>query len=217
MKDFIKWLGVNEKVAKVAVWLLIIMVFLIIVNAALASLGFPNYQITYDNLIKINTNKMLEILLSWSISILNFYSTVLLVFRVNKTKEISKYAILYLILLMIVTPLTSYIVSQVFIFVYILTFCYLYSSKNWRYILYGFCSLFLNTITQFICYYCKLNFIDVSTINQSTKILLSLDYFIIMGIIILVKEIYLKKRGEKNGRNTKLVMVRTIPKRRKIS
>ena len=27
MKDFIKWLGVNEKVAKVAVWMLIIMVF----------------------------------------------------------------------------------------------------------------------------------------------------------------------------------------------
>ena len=28
MKDFIKWLGVNEKIAKVAVWLLIIMVTL---------------------------------------------------------------------------------------------------------------------------------------------------------------------------------------------
>ena len=59
MKDFIKWLGVNEKIAKIAVWLLIIMVFLIVLNTALASLGFPNYQLTYDNLIKVNKNNLL--------------------------------------------------------------------------------------------------------------------------------------------------------------
>ena len=53
MKKFIKWLGVNEKVAKIAVWLLIIMVSLIIINAGLASLGFPNYQITYNNIKQI--------------------------------------------------------------------------------------------------------------------------------------------------------------------
>ena len=35
MKDFIKWLGVNEKVAKVAVWMLIFMVFLMKVWAFL--------------------------------------------------------------------------------------------------------------------------------------------------------------------------------------
>ena len=62
MKDFIKWLGVNEKIAKVAVWLLIIMVTLIIVNTALASLGFPNYQITYSNLVNINIDKKLNIM-----------------------------------------------------------------------------------------------------------------------------------------------------------
>lgn len=217
MKDFIKWLGVNEKIAKVAVWLLIIMVFLILTNTMLESLGFPNYQITYDNLVKIGSNKIQEILLSWVITIMNFYSTILLVFRVEKIKEISKYALLYLIILLIITPLTNYVVSQIFIFLYMLVFCYLYSSKNWRYILYGFCSIFLNTITQFICYYCKISIIDISAINQTTRIVLSLDYFIIMTIIILVKEIYLKKRGEKNGRNTKLVLARTIQKRRKTS
>ena len=60
MKDFIKWLGVNEKIAKVAVWMLIFMVALIIVNTALESLGFPHYAITYDNLKQININKITE-------------------------------------------------------------------------------------------------------------------------------------------------------------
>ena len=61
MKDFIKWLGVNEKIAKVAVWLLIIMVFLIMTNAMLESIGFPNYQLTYANIINININKISNI------------------------------------------------------------------------------------------------------------------------------------------------------------
>lgn len=66
MKKFIKWLGVNEKVAKIAVWLLIIMVSLIIINTALASLGFPNYQLTYNNLVNINISKILNIIFSLS-------------------------------------------------------------------------------------------------------------------------------------------------------
>ena len=49
MKDFVKWLGVNEKIAKVVVWLLIIMVMLILTNTMLESLGFPYYKITYDS------------------------------------------------------------------------------------------------------------------------------------------------------------------------
>ena len=72
MKDFIKWLGVNEKIAKVAVWLLIIMVTLIIVNTALASLGFPNYQITYDNIKNISTNVILDTLSRILVCFLNF-------------------------------------------------------------------------------------------------------------------------------------------------
>lgn len=40
MKDFCKWLGVNEKIAKIVVWLFIIFIGLIIFNAAFESLGF---------------------------------------------------------------------------------------------------------------------------------------------------------------------------------
>lgn len=197
MKDFIKWLGVNEKIAKVAVWLLIIMVFLIMTNAMLESIGFPNYQLTYDNIINININKISNIILSWIISILNFYSITLLVFRINKSKNIFKYAVLYLVLAIIVQGLTNYVISQIFILGYILVFCFRYSDNNWKYIIYGIGSLILNTLAQYVCYIYKIRLIDFSSINQATKMVLSLDYFIIMAIIIIVKEIYLKKRGEK--------------------
>ena len=80
MKDFIKWLGVNEKIAKVAVWLLIIMVTLIIVNTALASLGFPNYQITYDNIKNISTNVIVDTISRILACFLNFYSILLIVY-----------------------------------------------------------------------------------------------------------------------------------------
>ena len=63
MKDFVKWLGVNEKVAKVVVWLLIIMVMLILTNTMLESLGFPFYKITYQNIRKINIAKHMDIIM----------------------------------------------------------------------------------------------------------------------------------------------------------
>ena len=197
MKKFIKWLGVNEKVAKIAVWLLIIMVSLIIINTALASLGFPNYQLTYNNLVNINVSKILNIIFSWIISFLNFYSIISLVFKVNKSKDMFKYAILYLVLAIMIQGLTNYVISQIFILGYILIFCFKYSDNNWKYIIYGIGALLVNTIAQYICYIYKIRLIDFSSINQATKTILSLDYFIIIGIIILVKEIYLKKRGEK--------------------
>ena len=197
MKKFIKWLGVNEKVAKIAVWLLIIMVSLIIINTALASLGFPNYQLTYNNLVNINVSKILNIIFSWIISFLNFYSIISLVFKVNKSKDMFKYAILYLVLAIMIQGLTNYVISQIFILGYILIFYFKYSDNNWKYIIYGIGALLVNTIAQYICYIYKIRLIDFSSINQATKTILSLDYFIIIGIIILVKEIYLKKRGEK--------------------
>lgn len=197
MKKFIKWLGVNEKVAKIAVWLLIIMVSLIIINTALASLGFPNYQLTYNNLVNINVSKILNIIFSWIISFLNFYSITSLVFKVNKSKDMFKYAILYLVLAIMIQGLTNYVISQIFILGYILIFCFKYSDNNWKYIIYGIGALLVNTIAQYICYIYKIRLIDFSSINQATKTILSLDYFIIIGIIISVKEIYLKKRGEK--------------------
>ena len=135
MKKFIKWLGVNEKVAKIAVWLLIIMVSLIIINTALASLGFPNYQLTYNNLVNINVSKILNIIFSWIISFLNFYSIISLVFKVNKSKDMFKYAILYLVLAIMIQGLTNYVISQIFILGYILIFCFKYSDNNWKYII----------------------------------------------------------------------------------
>ena len=93
--------------------------------------------------------------------------------------------------------LTNYVISQIFILGYILIFFFKYSYNNWKYIIYGIGALLVNTIAQYICYIYKIRLIDFSSINQATKIILSLDYFIIIGIIISVKEIYLKKRGEK--------------------
>ena len=197
MKDFIKWLGVNEKIAKLVVWIMIILIFLIIINTALESLGFPNYKITYDNIKMINVKLVFSLVITWCITILDFYAIVLLVFRAKESKRIFKYAFLYLILNIIVAwgPIHQYI--QIFIFVYILMFCYLYSGKKIKYVLYTFLAFFITTIVQGIWYFSKVKFIDYSNLNFVTQCVLSLDYFIIMVIIILVKEIYLNKRSEK--------------------
>ena len=53
MKEFVKWLGVNEKIAKIAVWMLLFMVFLILFNTLLDSLGLPFYKVTVENLSNI--------------------------------------------------------------------------------------------------------------------------------------------------------------------
>ena len=65
----------------------------------------------------------------------------------------------------------------------------------------------------------KARFIDYNSINDPTKSILSLDYFIIMAVIILVKEVYLKKRGENDGwkRKTNMpILDRRLQERRKI-
>ncbi len=64
MKDFIKWLGVDEKIAKVAVWTLIVMIFLIILNTFLDSIGVPYYKLSAENLSKISTGKLTEYIIS---------------------------------------------------------------------------------------------------------------------------------------------------------
>lgn len=197
MKDFVKWLGVNEKIAKVVVWLLIIMVMLILTNAMLDSLGFSHYQITYNNLKQIDGNRIIKDTFSMIVCLLNFYCIVLIVFRINQSKAIIKYAIIYTVLNWIITQTVNYAVVQVFIILYILVFCYLYSQKKWKYVLYGIIAIFINMVVEGIAYLYKAHMIDFSKINEITRALLSIDYFIIMGIIILVKEIYLKKRSEK--------------------
>lgn len=197
MKDFIKWLGVNEKIAKVAVWMLIFMVFLILTNTMLESMGFPHYAITYDNLIKVKTNLVLETIVSALVAGLNFYTIILLVFRAKEAKNIFKYCVLYCILNFLVNEIFGYTTLQILIVVFCTTFCYFYSKKNWKYIFYGIGSIIANIIIQGIWYITKIQFIDYTQINRLTKTLLSFDFFIIMAVIILVKEIYLKKRGEK--------------------
>lgn len=214
MKDFIKWLGVNEKVAKVAVWMLIIMVFLIVINTALTSLGFPHYAITYDNLKEINSNIIFDIIASCAICILNFYAIVLLVFRISEIRKIFKYALLYLILNFLVLNIFNQGVLQIFIIIYCLLFFYLYSKKNWKFIIYGILAIITDAIIQGVCYYFKAQLIDYSALERTTQTLLSFDYFIIIGIIIVVKEIYLKKRGEQNGFTMEFSMVGRIQKRK---
>ena len=136
MKDFIKWLGVNEKVAKVIVWLAIIMGFLILTNAMLDSLGFPNYQININNLKQVNFNVVFETLLGWMIVYFNFWTIMLLIFNVKEYRNIFKYSIIYLVLNILITLTTNSAVVQVFIIGFITVFSYLYSNKNKKYILF---------------------------------------------------------------------------------
>ena len=197
MKEFLKWLGVNEKIAKIAVWLLIFMVSLIILNVFLESVGFPYYKINAENLSKIDCGEVVEFLIGCLISVLNFYTTVFLVLRVKEFKKTIKYALLYLILNATVISLFNNAVTQIVIIVYILVFLYMYKNKNWKYILYGICSLLLNAVVQYACYLYKGRFVDFKTIGTLNTFITSLDYFILMFFIIAIKEIYLNKKLKK--------------------
>src|SRR5574344_1996099 len=94
MKDFCKWLGVNEKIAKIVVWLFIFMAMLIIFNTALESLGFPYSKITIENLDRLNYSKVLEYLSNWIMIFLNFYSMIFLIFRTSQFKMVFKYSLI---------------------------------------------------------------------------------------------------------------------------
>lgn len=214
MKDFIKWLGVNEKVAKVAVWILIIMVFLILTNTLLSSLGFPNYRITYENIKEIDVGEIANLLSRFIVCILNFYAILLLVFRVKETKKLFKWAILYLILNIIINQIGGYIATQVFIIIFFLSFSYFYSDRKSKYIIYGILAIMINIIIEGIVYYFKASLINLNEISRLTRSLLSIDYFIIIFIIILVKEIYMRKRGETSGKS---ILVGRIQKRKPTS
>ena len=130
MKEFIKWLGVNEKVAKVVVWLMIIMVMLIIINASLSSIGFPHYRITYDNIKTIKTSYILEVITAFLACALNFLSIVMIVFRVKELKRVSKYVPLYVAFNWLITNIFNEATLQVFIIIFVIVFCYLYSNKH---------------------------------------------------------------------------------------
>ena len=196
MKDFVKWLGVNEKIAKIVVWIVLIMILLVITNTMLESVGFPNYKITYENLKQIRTMIYIEYIINWVTGILEFLSITLLVFRLKRIKGLFKYSIPYIIINVIAYHFLPYHIVQVFIILHIMVFCYIYSSKKARYIFYGLFACIFNILLQYVWYFAKLRFIDYSQMSEATKSLLALDYYIIVFIIILVKEIYLNKRGE---------------------
>lgn len=196
MKEFCKWLGVSEKFAKVVVWLFIIMSMLIIFNSAFESMGLPYYKLTVENLSKIDYPKMLDYGISWIIVLLDFYGVMFLIFPIKDFETIFKYSILYLILNIIVFNLFGNGVLQIFIVLFTVIFSYLYSNKNKKYILYGFGGYLVSVIVQYVCYLYKARFIDFANIDRLNKFLTSLDYFIFMFIIILVKEIIIKNKSE---------------------
>lgn len=200
MKDFFEWLGVNEKGAKVVIWIFVIMVMIISTNMLFESIGLPYYKITYDNLVTGTYSKAGSVILNCIVGLLNFYSIIFLVFRVKEFKKIFKYSLLYLVLNVLVNTVFGYGVLQVFIAGYIVVFCYLYSNRNWKYALYGVIALIVDLVIQGLDYMYKVRFIDYSAVDGMTRFILSADYFIIIGIMIIVKEIYLeKRRKEKCG------------------
>ena len=144
MKNFLKWLGVSEKVSKIAVWLLIIMVSLVIINVFLESIGLPYYKITVDNLTKLNYGKAGELIFQFILSVLNFYSIIFIVIRVKDFKKTIKYALLYIILNTIVVNTFDYAILQIFIFAYVIVYCFFYGNKQWKYVMYGIGSIILN-------------------------------------------------------------------------
>ena len=205
MKDFFEWLGVNEKVAKVVIWIFVIMVMIISTNMLFESIGLPYYKITYDNLVTGTYSRLWSVLLNILVCFLNFYSIMLLVFRIKEWKGLIKYAIPYVILNFIISSILGYAFTQVFILVYLLIACYLYSRRNWKYTLYCVIALVIDTLIQGLDYMYKVRFIDFSAVDGITRFILSTDYFIIIGIMIVVKEIYLKKRrDEKCGEEAQL-------------
>ncbi len=130
-------------------------------------------------------------------AVLNFLSIVLLVFRLKDFKRIFKYSILYLIMNVLINMLFNYTILQVFIISFTIVFCYLFSGKKWKYALYAIISILINFILQYIMYVYKLQFIDYNSVGSLGRLALSLDYYIVLAFIIVVKEIYLKRRGEK--------------------
>ena len=197
MKEFLKWLGVNEKIAKLVVWLLFIMIFLIIFNTTLESLGLPFYKLTIENLSKIKLNNLLNKICALIVSLLNFYSIVFLVVRTKEFNKILPYSIVYIFAIVLIGQLFPYAINQLIIPIMICVILFLISNKNKKYILNGLWSLFISSIVQYMCLYLfKVKYIANTSIEGLNYIITSLDYFIVMFFIILVKEVYLKYKKE---------------------
>lgn len=205
MKDFCNWLGVNEKIAKLVVWFLIFMCVLIILNTSLESVGLPYYKVTMENISKIETNVVIDYLLNWLMILLDFYAMVFIIFRTKNFKKVFPYSILYLISNILISEAFGSLIIQLFIPLYVIGFMFYYSGKKWKYILYGFLTYSLSSAIQYICYLYKLKFIDITKLDPTIVFLLSIDYFIIMLTIIIIKEIVVKRKEIKSGRKSYVV------------
>lgn len=200
MKDFCKWLGVSEKTAKLVICLFVVMAFIVMKNIMLESIGLPFYKLTVENLSKVNVGEIAEFVLSCVIVLLNFYAMIFLVFPIKDFNKIFKYSILYLILDIIISAIFNTIIVNIFILCFVLVFSYLYSNKNKKYILYGLIGYGVSAVVQFVCYLYKIRFIDFTKISGFNKFLVSCDYFLMIFVIILVKEVIIKnKKSKKKG------------------
>lgn len=201
MKDFIKWLGVNEKVAKLAIWLLIFMITLIIINSCLESIGMPYYKVTIENLSKIKTNSLINYLCNLILSITNFTLTILLAVRTRRIKELIPYILIYAVISTIVVGYTGYGVTQILIFAFTMYTIIKFSEKPIKGIYKGLIAIVINTIVQYICCYAfKFKYMEITKIEGLNYLLTSLDSFLILLVMIIVKELYLYKR-ERSERN----------------
>ena len=131
------------------------------------------------------------------VSLLNFYSIVFLVIRIKEFKKILPYSVIYIVILAIINNKIPAGVEQ--LLVPCLNCCLLYfiANKNKRYILYGVLSMVINIVVQYLCYYLfKVKYLNAISIKGLNYLLSSIDYFIVMFFIILVKEVYLKYKKE---------------------
>ena len=174
------------------------MSMLIIFNSAFESIGLPYYKLTVENLSKIDYPKVLEYIFAWLVTLLNFYTMIFLIFPIKDFGKIFKYSILYLILNIIVFSLFGNGMLQIFIFIFIIIFSYLYSNKNKQYIFYGIMGYIIPVFIQYVCYLYKARFIDFASLDALNRFLTSLDYVLLMFIIILVKEVIIKNKKKKD-------------------
>jgi len=193
MKEFIKWLGVNEKVAKVAVWVFIFMIALIVFNAAFDSFGLPYYKVTAENLSKVKLNKVLDYVCTVVVAFLNFCSIVFLVLRVKEFKKVIPYSVVYLIILGIASEI-NYALSQVILISFIFVFIFLYKKKEKRYLLYTLGSFMVNLLVQYLTYLYKSKYINFSVISGLNELYASIDSFLIIFVIIFMKEVYFRNK-----------------------
>ncbi|MDD5979646.1 MAG: hypothetical protein PUC23_00855, partial [bacterium] len=66
--------------------------------------------------------------------------------------------------------------------------------KNLKYVLYGVISFIINTFIQYICYLYKLRFVEISDINNLLKFIASIDFLVVMFIIIFIKELIIRNK-----------------------